>query len=62
MKISVLVFARSITTGLGEHINFDDFRFHEKKPSFPERPKVEPPPPADTYKFAGLKPEEARRP
>jgi putative membrane-bound dehydrogenase-like protein len=41
------------------HINFDDFRFHAQKPSFPDRPKVEPPAPADTYKFAGLKPEEA---
>ena len=43
------------------HINFDDFRFHEQKPSFPERPKVEPPPPADVYKFAGLKPEDAAK-
>jgi putative membrane-bound dehydrogenase-like protein len=43
------------------HINFDDFRFHAQKPSFPERPKVDPPPPADTYKFAGLKPEDAAK-
>ncbi|MBY0457691.1 MAG: HEAT repeat domain-containing protein, partial [Gemmataceae bacterium] len=42
------------------HINFDDFRFHEKKPSFPERPKAESLV-ADTYKFAGLKPEEAAK-
>jgi hypothetical protein len=43
------------------HINFDDFRFHEQKPSFPERPKAEPPAPADAYKFAGLKPEDAAK-
>jgi len=43
------------------HINFDDFRFHARKPSFPERPKVEPLPPVDTYKFAGLKPEDAAK-
>ncbi|MBN9118154.1 MAG: DUF1080 domain-containing protein [Planctomycetes bacterium] len=43
------------------HVNFDDFRFHEKKPNFPARPKAEPPPPVDTYKFAGLKPEEAAK-
>jgi putative membrane-bound dehydrogenase-like protein len=48
-------------TGGWGHINFDDFRFHEKKPNFPERPKVEPLPPADTYKFAGLKPEDAAK-
>ncbi len=46
-------------TGHWGHINFDDFRFHANKPNFPERPKVEPPPPADTYKHAGLKPEDA---
>src|SRR4051812_30902845 len=48
-------------TGHWGHVNFDDFRFHEKKPNFPARAKVEPPPPADTYKFAGLKPEEAAK-
>jgi putative membrane-bound dehydrogenase-like protein len=48
-------------TGHWGHINFDDFRFHEQKPNFPERPKAEPPPPADVYKFAGLKPEEAAK-
>jgi putative membrane-bound dehydrogenase-like protein len=48
-------------TGGWGHLNFDDFRFHEQKPSFPERPKAEPPPPADVYKFAGLKPEEAAK-
>jgi putative membrane-bound dehydrogenase-like protein len=46
-------------TGHWGHINFDDFRFHANKPNLPERPKVEPPPPADTYKHAGLKPEDA---
>jgi putative membrane-bound dehydrogenase-like protein len=48
-------------TGHWGHINFDDFRFHAEKPNFPERPKVEPPAPADVYKFAGLKPEEAAK-
>jgi putative membrane-bound dehydrogenase-like protein len=48
-------------TGHWGHVNFDDFRFHAQKPSFPERPKVEPPPPVDTYKFAGLKPEDAAK-
>jgi putative membrane-bound dehydrogenase-like protein len=48
-------------TGHWGHINFDDFRFHEKKPSFPERPKVEQPPPLDTYKYAGLKADEAAK-
>lgn len=48
-------------TGHWGHVNFDDFRFHTAKPNFPARPKVEPPPPADTYKHAGLKPEEAAK-
>jgi putative membrane-bound dehydrogenase-like protein len=48
-------------TGHWGHVNFDDFRFHAQKPNFPERPKAEPPPPADTYKFAGLKPEDAAK-
>jgi len=48
-------------TGHWGHINFDDFRFHEKKPNFPARPKKEPPAPADVYKFAGLKPEDAAK-
>ena len=48
-------------TGHWGHVNFDDFRFHEKKPSFPERPKAEPPPPVDTYKHAGLKPADAAK-
>jgi putative membrane-bound dehydrogenase-like protein len=48
-------------TGHWGHINFDDFRFHEKKPSFPTQPKVEPPAPLDNYKFAGLKPEDAAK-
>jgi putative membrane-bound dehydrogenase-like protein len=43
------------------HVNFDDFRFHAGKPSFPERPKKEPPAPLDVYKHAGLKPEDAAR-
>ena len=48
-------------TGHWGHINFDDFRFYTAKPSFPERPKAEPPAPADVYKFAGLKPQEATK-
>jgi putative membrane-bound dehydrogenase-like protein len=48
-------------TGHWGHVNFDDFRFHTQKPNFPARPKAEPPPPADTYKHAGLKPEEAAK-
>ncbi|HSQ56154.1 MAG TPA: PVC-type heme-binding CxxCH protein, partial [Gemmata sp.] len=46
-------------TGHWGHVNFDDFRFHETKPNFPARPKKEPPAPLDTYKFAGLSPEQA---
>ena len=46
-------------TGHWGHVNFDDFRFHAKKPSFPDRPTKEPPPKADEYKFAGLPPEKA---
>lgn len=42
------------------HINFDDFRFHAKKPSFPERAHVAPAV-ADTYKHAGLKPLDAAK-
>ncbi|MBY0230892.1 MAG: hypothetical protein K2W96_16525 [Gemmataceae bacterium] len=38
------------------HLNFDDFRFHDKKPPFPARPGATKP---DTYKHAGLKPKEA---
>ncbi|MCE9562559.1 MAG: DUF1080 domain-containing protein [Planctomycetes bacterium] len=48
-------------TGHWGHVNFDDFRFHEAKPNFPARPKAEPAGPADTYKFAGLKPEDAAK-
>ena len=40
------------------HVNFDDFRFHTEKPNFPQRPVAMAP---DTYKFAGLKPEEAAK-
>ncbi|MCS7023050.1 MAG: DUF1080 domain-containing protein [Gemmataceae bacterium] len=43
------------------HVNFDDFRFHVRRPNFPERPKKEPLPPPDVYKYAGLKAEEAAR-
>jgi putative membrane-bound dehydrogenase-like protein len=39
------------------HINFDDFRFHAKKPNVPERKAPQALPPADTFKYAGLPPE-----
>src|SRR5207248_8257342 len=38
------------------HFNFDDFRFHAKRPSFADRRKPMLP---DTYKHAGLKPRQA---
>jgi putative membrane-bound dehydrogenase-like protein len=37
------------------HINFDDFRFHDKKPNFLPRPGSS----LDVYKYAGLSPEKA---
>jgi putative membrane-bound dehydrogenase-like protein len=48
-------------TGHWGHVNFDDFRFHAVKPSFPDRPKPEEPAPLDAYKFAGLKPGDAAK-
>ena len=48
-------------TGHWGHINFDDFRFHAMKPTIAERPKAQAAPMPDTYKFAGLKPEEAAK-
>jgi putative membrane-bound dehydrogenase-like protein len=42
-------------TGHWGHINFDDFRFHDKKPNFPPRPGGV----RDELKFAGLPPEKA---
>ncbi len=47
-------------TGHWGHINFDDFRFHTTKPNFPPRPKAVPQI-ADTYPFAGQKPEDAAK-
>ncbi|MBI1830728.1 MAG: c-type cytochrome, partial [Planctomycetes bacterium] len=44
-------------TGHWGHINFDDFRFHEKKPKVPPRPGGV----RDEIKFAGLPPEKAAR-
>lgn len=42
------------------HVNFDAFRFHASRPSFPDELKPAPPePPADVVPFAGLTPEEA---
>ncbi len=38
------------------HVNFDDFRFHAEKPSFPVRKGPATP---DVYKYAGLTPERA---
>jgi putative membrane-bound dehydrogenase-like protein len=37
------------------HINFDDFRFHDKKLNFPPRPGTA----LDAYKYAGLPPHKA---
>jgi putative membrane-bound dehydrogenase-like protein len=47
-------------TGHWGHVNFDDFRFHKEKPSFPQQ-AAKPPPPgkADEYKYNGLPPEKA---
>src|SRR5215475_13292091 len=42
-------------TGHWGHINFDDFRFHAKKPNVPPRPGGI----LDQYKYAGLPPEKA---
>src|SRR5262245_24466331 len=39
------------------HINFDDFKFHAVKPSFPQTPDGEAP--QDVYPHAGLPPEKA---
>jgi putative membrane-bound dehydrogenase-like protein len=39
------------------HINFDDFRFHSEKPTFPVRPAQVLKP--DEYKYSGLPPEKA---
>jgi len=44
-------------TGHWGHVNFDDFRFHSTKPNFPTRTAVVLH--DDSYKYAGLKPEEA---
>lgn len=43
------------------HLNFDDFRFHSDKPSFPPRRAANPVAlaGADAYKYAGLPPEKA---
>jgi putative membrane-bound dehydrogenase-like protein len=40
------------------HINFDDFRFHSRKPAVPDRPAVLRP---DAYAHAGLPPDKAAR-
>jgi putative membrane-bound dehydrogenase-like protein len=39
------------------HVNFDDFRFHEKRPNIPERKGTK----VDTFQHAGLDPEAAAR-
>lgn len=44
-------------TGHWGHINFDDFRFHSAKPEVPPRPNLKLT--DDSYKYTGLKPEEA---
>jgi putative membrane-bound dehydrogenase-like protein len=40
------------------HVNFDDFKFHRSKPSFPQFPGEAAP---DVYPYAGLKPQEAAK-
>lgn len=40
------------------HLNFDDFRFHETRPNFPQR---EAPLQPDSFAHAGLEPEEAAK-
>lgn len=45
-------------TGHWGHLNFDDFRFHEKKPDYPERAAPLAP---DVFAHAGLSPEAAAR-
>src|SRR5262249_35100720 len=42
-------------SGQWGHINFDDFRFYDKKPNFPPRPRTA----LDAYKYAGLPPQKA---
>jgi putative membrane-bound dehydrogenase-like protein len=44
-----------VTGGWG-HINFDDFRFHDERPTVPAR---EPLPPPDDYAHSGLSPEQS---
>ncbi len=44
-------------TGHWGHVNFDDFRFHAKTPTFPARPKSALQP--DVYAYAGLTPQKA---
>jgi putative membrane-bound dehydrogenase-like protein len=53
------IFVRLVDRHSGHwgHVNFDDFRFHAQKPSFPSRPSS--PAQADVYKFAGLPPQKA---
>ena len=49
-------------TGHWGHVNFDDFRFHAGRPTFPDEldpRKVTPAPPPDVVKFDGLSPQEA---
>ena len=46
-------------TGHWGHINFDDFRFHATKPSFPARLTKPAPASLDAVKFAGLPPKKA---
>src|SRR5207248_8327186 len=46
-------------TGHWGHINFDDFRFHERQPRVPERKVPAPQMPMDVYKYAGLPPQKA---
>jgi len=48
-------------TGHWGHVNFDDFRFHAAKPDVPVRKNPQALPPPDSYKHAGLSPQDAAR-
>jgi putative membrane-bound dehydrogenase-like protein len=54
------IFIRVVDASSGGwgHINFDDFRFHAKRPAFPTSAGAQEP---DDYPFAGLSPEEAAK-
>lgn len=48
-------------TGHWGHVNFDDFRFHPRRPEFPETPGLARPEPTVVVPHAGLTPADAAR-